>query len=110
MYKYTLVFFYCASFLLLSACADLANELVYESKFTTANVMKLHPGMSSTEIVKMFGEPDTVRVATCGKPPNEWDCTTWEYADRASLTFAGNHDSLKLNNFNVHINTDRDEL
>ena len=67
--------------------------------------MKVHQGMSSNEILKMFGEPKSVDVAVCGMPPNQWTCTTWEYGefpyDRASFTFSGKHNSLQLNNFSV---------
>jgi len=67
--------------------------------------MKLHVGMSSKEILAMFGDPKNIDVSVCGKPPKQWTCTTWEYGqspyDSASFTFAGDHDSLVLNDFNV---------
>lgn len=67
--------------------------------------MKLHQGMSSDEVLTLFGEPEKISVAVCGKPPDQWTCTTWGYGKyplyRASFTFNGEHDSLKLNNFNV---------
>jgi hypothetical protein len=70
--------------------------------------MKLHQGMSSDEILTLFGEPKNITVRECGQPPNQWTCTTWEYGefpnDRASFTFNGEHDSLKLNNFKVDRN------
>ena len=73
--------------------------------FTTENIMKVHVGMKSNEILAMFGQPQNISVSVCGKPPNQWTCTDWEYKglfdERASFTFAGNHDSLVLNNFNV---------
>lgn len=91
--------------LLLSSCADLPSSSALPSKFSTENIMKLHQGMSSDEILTLFGEPKKVRVAVCGRPPDQWTCTTWEYGnppyDSASFTFNGEHDSLKLNNFNV---------
>lgn len=75
------------------------------STFTNENVMKLHQGMTSDEILAMFGEPKSVSVSVCSKPPTQWSCTMWEYGefpyDRASFTFAGEHDSLRLNNFKV---------
>lgn len=83
----------------LSACSTLPTS------FTTENLMKVHQGMSSDEILAMFGKPKNVNVAVCGMPPNQWTCTTWEYGEfpyeTASFTFNGNHDSLRLNNFEV---------
>ena len=74
-------------------------------KFSTENVMKVHQGMSSDEILARFGEPKNISVSVCGKPPNQWTCTTWGYGGgdfgRASFTFSGKHDSLILNNFAV---------
>lgn len=79
---------------LLTACADLT--------FTKENVMKVHQGMSSNEVLKLFGQPDSIDAAVCGKPPNQWNCTTWKYVfGDASFTFSGERNHLKLNNFNV---------
>ena len=67
--------------------------------------MKLHQGMSSNEILALFGEPKNISVTVCGKSPNHWNCTTWEYGeiahDWAIFVFSGKNNSLKLNNFNV---------
>lgn len=75
--------------------------------FTTDNVMRVHQGIGSDEIVKLFGVPKGVRQAVCGAATgNPWTCTTWEYGefpyDRASFTFASRDGSLVLNNFEVH--------
>jgi hypothetical protein len=83
----------------LSACDTLPQS------FSTEKVMKVHQGMSSDQILSMFGKPKNIRVAVCGQPPNQWTCTTWEYRgyfdDRASFTFNGEPDHLWLNNFSV---------
>ncbi len=83
----------------LSSCSTLPMS------FSTDNVMKIHQGMSSDEILNLFGKPQTFRVAICGMSPNQWTCTTWKYGEypvyKASFTFSGEHDSLRLNNFNV---------
>jgi hypothetical protein len=75
------------------------------STFTTEKVMRVHQGMSSNEILTLFGEPKTISVNICGRPPDQWTCTTWRYGefpyDRASFTFSGEHDTLLLNNFEV---------
>ncbi|MBI1302051.1 MAG: hypothetical protein GC137_10440 [Alphaproteobacteria bacterium] len=89
----------------LSSCSTLP------ASFSSENVMKIQQGMSSDEILEMFGEPKSVSVQTCGtSTPNPWSCTTWEYGQYgyhyASFTFAGNPGALLLNNYKV----DRDQL
>lgn len=90
-----LVFF---SFPLIS-CSTLS------SSFTTENIMKVRQGMSSDEILKLFGEPKSVRSAVCGREPNQWICTTWEYAEfpheRAYFRFSGKPGHYMLNDFEV---------
>jgi len=87
--------------LTLSSC----STLFLPSTFTTENIMKVHQGMSSEEILTLFGKPKDFSVRICGQPPNQWTCTTWEYGefpyDRASFSFSGNHGSLRLNDFTV---------
>lgn len=74
--------------------------------------MKVHQGMSSNDILAMFGEPKNVDVSVCGRPPNQWTCTTWGYGefpyDSAYFRFSGEHNSLKLNDFKI--DRDFDEL
>lgn len=75
------------------------------SSFTTDKIMKVHQGMSSAEILELFGTPDRISQAVCGSS-KPWNCTTWEYGayyqDTASFTFSGDSpDSLILNNFNI---------
>ena len=86
--------------LILSACSALPTT------FTTENIMKIHQGMSSDEILKRFGTPKNVSQSVCGtSTPNPWSCTTWEYGEfpyeKASFTFSGNNESLVLNHFKV---------
>ena len=88
----------------LAACStNLISAL--PSSFTTKNIMKVHQGMSSDEILKLFGEPKSISSAVCGRAPNQWTCTTWKYGnspyDNASFTFSGKHGSYALNNFDV---------
>ena len=96
--------------LLLASCGTIPTEITsimsaLPSSFTTANVMKIHPGMGSDEILQLFGEPKNISSAVCGKDPNKWVCTTWEYGefpyDRARFTFSGEYDSYILNDFDV---------
>ena len=88
----------------LSSCVT--NPLsALPSSFTTKNIMNVHQGMSSDEILALFGEPKSIRSAVCGRAPDQWTCTTWEYGDspydNASFTFSGEHGSYILNNFDV---------
>ena len=84
---------------------SLASCSTLPSRFTTENIMKVYQGMSSDEILTLFGEPKSISVNVCGRAPDQWTCTTWEYGDslydHASFTFSGEHDSLILNNFEV---------
>ena len=100
----TLCFCFLAS-LSLSSCVTLPGVSALPSSFTTKNIMKVHQGMSSGEILKLFGEPKSVSSAVCGRAPNQWTCTTWKYGnspyDNASFTFSGKHGSYQLNNFDV---------
>ena len=62
--------------------------------------------MSSDEILKLFGEPKSVRSSVCGGLVGDsWRCTTWEYGDfpydNAKFTFSGEHGSYKLNGFDI---------
>ena len=94
-------------FLSLASCSTLpsTSTSTLPSTFSTENIMKVHQDMSSDEILTLFGNPKNISASVCGSPPNQWTCTTWEYGkfpyDRASFTFSGEHDSLKLNNFKV---------
>ena len=86
--------------LILTGCATLPRS------FTSENVMSVHQGMGSDEILRMFGTPKNVKQAVCGASTGRaWTCTTWEYGefpyDRASFTFDSEIGSLVLNNFEV---------
>jgi hypothetical protein len=90
---------------LLAGCAATGGE-GSATGFTTENIMKVHSGMGSNEILEMFGAPKNVRQSVCGAGVGKpWTCTTWEYgehSDWARFTFAGNSGSLILNDFDVH--------
>ena len=70
--------------------------------------MKVHQGMSSNEILQLFGEPESISSAVCGREPNQWTCTTWKYGEypvyRASFTFSGEPGKYVLNNFDIKKN------
>lgn len=89
----------------ISSCAELPANSALPNTFTTENIMKIHQGMSSKAVLALFKEPKNISVSICGRPPQQWTCTTWEYGEfsrgRASFTFSGNASSLKLNNFDI---------
>jgi hypothetical protein len=95
---YSLSFMLCP--FLLTACSTLP------SSFTTENMMKTRPGMSSDEIIELYGEPKNIRTTTCGsKTDNPWRCTVWEYGefpyDRATFYFSREYGAYILNNFDI---------
>ncbi|MBS0380661.1 MAG: hypothetical protein JSS29_19435 [Proteobacteria bacterium] len=79
---------------------------VLPDSFTTENVMKVHQGMDSTEILRTFGTPINFRRTVCGPSGHQWTCTIWEYGsfphDSATFMFADDSGALVLNNFDVH--------
>ena len=84
------------SLLLLSGC--------YASKFTSDNQMKLKPGMTSTEVIEIFGKPIKIDATTCGSATaNPWTCIIWYYGEYSPrLTFQrGSDDVLYLNSWNM---------
>lgn len=78
------------------------------SPFNSENMMKIHAGMSSNQILQMFGTPKSVSQSVCGAATGRpWQCTTWEYGkfpyDRATFTFSGDKPgSLILNSFEIN--------
>lgn len=91
--------------LLLSSCESV-NLSTLPASFSTENIMQVHQGMSSDEILELFGPPKSIRSAICGSATNNpWSCTTWEYGefpyDEASFTFSGTQGSYILNNFEI---------
>ena len=96
-----------STLILLTSCtASELNSLSFNSTFSTEKVMKLENGMTSDEIVQMFGNPNSVRTAVCGKDHGQaWDCTFWEYgkfgSGYASFTFQKMGGKLLVNSFKV---------
>ena len=95
------------SFILLTSCtASELNSLSFNSNFSTEKVMKLKNDMTSDEIVQMFGNPNSVRTAVCGKAHGQaWDCTFWEYgkygSGYANFVFQKIGGKLIVNSFEV---------
>ena len=84
------------SLLLLSSC--------YTSRFTSDNAMKLKVGMTSSEVVAIFGKPMKTSAMTCGSgTPNPWSCIIWHYGDFTPMfTFQQGEDGvLYLNSWNM---------
>lgn len=99
MRAFTTLSFLCLANLAMSSCSTLPTM------FTNESLMKVHQGMSSDEILALFGQPQDIDIRVCGMPPSQWTCTTWGYEvfpeGNARFTFAGEPDSLILNNFDV---------
>lgn len=90
------------SLLLLSSCY--ATQSTSASKFTSDNAMKLRVGMTSTEIIEIFGKPMKTSAMTCGSAtPNPWSCIIWYYGEyRPSFTFEQGKDGvLYLNSWSM---------
>lgn len=70
--------------------------------------MKIKQGMSSEEIIELFGEPQDISSMVCGTS-EKWNCTTWKYenfwsGESASFTFSGAPGNFKLNHFDIDRN------
>jgi hypothetical protein len=76
------------SLLLLSSC--------YVSKFTSDNVMKLKVGMTSSEVVNIFGKPLKTSATTCGSSTSRpWSCIIWYYGNITPMfTFQQGEDGV----------------
>ncbi|MEE4243912.1 MAG: hypothetical protein V2I33_00795 [Kangiellaceae bacterium] len=71
---------------------------------STSDMLKLKPGLSSDDILEMFGEPMNIRVSGCGMGAGRWQCTIWEYGDygcRGQFYFSTERDGLRLNSFDI---------
>lgn len=75
--------------------------------FTSEKAMRIKIGMNSSEIVKMFGNPNSIKSNMCGQnTSNPWNCTIWTYGvfpnEKATFYFSGEApDDLSINNFEI---------
>jgi hypothetical protein len=84
------------SLLLLSSC--------YTSRFTPDNALKLKVGMTSAEVVAIFGKPKKTSAMTCGSSTSRpWSCILWYYGDYTPyFTFQQGEDGvLYLNSWTM---------
>lgn len=67
--------------------------------FTGANVMGLKVGLTTDEVVSVFGKPTRIRSLTCGGATQrgEWSCLVWEYDVEES--YDGSITTMKTNTF-----------
>jgi hypothetical protein len=95
---------------LLTGCAT-------QSAFNQENIDKLYVGMTATSVKQIFGDPNDVRLGTCGgnTSSGSWTCETWSYrttdvwsgrTTRSSFTFSVDNQTLgnngkKLNNWDI---------
>lgn len=97
-------------FTLLSALNGCATSFRQENitNFTQENILKLRPGMSSEEVIAIFGMPIKTEAATCGQAFGKpWLCITWYY-DRTDFLYAkrltfheGENQRLYLNSWQM---------
>ena len=82
------------------------------STWSAKDVMNIRQGMTSTQIQEIFGDPDDIKVTTCGTGVGKgWTCTIWQYGNLvnhhmygtgyASFTFAEDYGVLYLNNYDI---------
>lgn len=53
------------------------------SPFTRENITALYKGMTTTEVQKLFGPPNSVRHTMCGRQ-ERWQCEIWSYDRKGS--------------------------
>ena len=51
--------------------------------FTSENIALIQPGMTTTEVEKLFGPAHSIRTTMCGKE-EKWQCEIWSYELRNS--------------------------
>lgn len=97
---------------LVTACAGRRHP-----SFTSDNVLTLKVGMTTTQIVALFGPPDRTRSTTCGtQTPSPWQCLIWEYelgphpqgrykstANTNRLTFESSYTPPRLNSWDIDL-------
>lgn len=81
------------------------QESIQSNNFTTENIMKVRQGMSSEQILELFGEPSDVSVSQCVVEIYILPCTEWVYKNdilqRAIFVFANVDEGLLLTEFDV---------
>ena len=101
---------YIAMVIAFAGCNTLSkkNTTTYlPAGFNDDNVLATYMGMTSDEVLKMYGNPKSVKKSVCGSqtPGGQWNCTTWEYGkfpyDRASFTFYDENGTMKINSFDI---------
>jgi hypothetical protein len=93
-------------FLVLITLIIIANGCsTFSQAVNDKNIMKLKDGMSSDEIIKMFGSPHKVRDTTCGGN-SPWNCIIWQYEDEwsgkeATFYFRKENGKKVLNSYDI---------
>lgn len=92
--------------LLLFACASSTSSRTKTDEptsFSRENIVKLRVGMTSEEVVKIFGLPLKTEADVCGETtPSPWTCITWWYnskslAQSTRMVFEVHNEILYLN-------------
>lgn len=99
-----------------AGCATAGLQSRHPS-FTADRVLALKIGMTTDEVVAVFGRPDRTRVMTCGsQTPSPWQCLIWEYdmgphprgryqsiSNTNRLTFSVDGNAPRLNNWDIDL-------
>ena len=90
----------------LAESGDVEAQSTLPRGFTTENIMKVRAGMTSGEIVQLFGNPKSISSTTCGAGAGKpWQCIIWRYGDRShqsgNFYFSTDNDVMLLNNFDI---------
>lgn len=96
--------------LLFTSCSSLetgSSTRYLPDTFTTENLLSTYMGMTSDEVLGLYGEPKNINQSMCGSDTEggAWSCTTWEYGrfpyDRARIVFNSNDEIMTINHFNI---------
>ena len=88
--------------LLLTGCVTTST-----TTFTDEQVLSIKEGMTSDEVLALFGAPDDVEVSTCGGRMGipVWNCTVWRYGDydtdNAGFYFSTHDGVLHLASYDI---------
>ena len=91
----------------LAESGDVEAQSTLPRGFTTENIMKVRAGMTSGEIVQLFGNPKSISSTTCGAGAGKpWQCIIWRYGEfayqSASFYFNREGDTLYLSSFDIN--------
>lgn len=91
-----------------AGCATVSRVGRRHPEFTADRVLGLSVGLTTDEVIALFGRPDRPQATTCGsKSGSPWQCLIWEY-DFGSyktnrLYFSMDFSPPRLNNWDIDV-------